>query len=184
MNGKIRKWNLLAGIFFLCLVISNTADAQNENTVQTSGDIMQYLIPATAYAATFYLDDQEGRKQFYKSFFLNLGVTYGLKFSINRARPDGTGDDSFPSGHTSAAFQGATFIHRRYGWEYGIPAYLGAAYVGWSRVKSDKHYTSDVIGGAAIGILSSYFFTTPYNDVTVNPVAENGFFGLHLGMKW
>jgi membrane-associated phospholipid phosphatase len=66
-----------------------------------------------------------------------------LKYSVPRERPEG----SDTSGHTSAAFSGATFIHRRYGWKYGIPAYLAVAFVGWSRVESGKHYSDDVLRG-------------------------------------
>ena len=167
-----------------CLSPASVTNARNNDAVEKAGNAIQILVPATAYAATLILDDKEGRNQFYKSFLLNLGVTYGLKLVVNNPRPKNNGDYSFPSGHTSASFQGATFIHKRYGWKYAIPAYIGAAYVGWSRVKCDKHYTSDVVGGAAIGILSSYFFTTPYNNVMVTPVAENGFYGLHLSTRW
>ncbi len=184
MTGKIIKWNIFTGIIILFLVISNEVYAENKRDVQTSGDVMFLLPTAIAYTATFYLDDQEGRRQLYKSFFLNLGLTYGLKLSINKTRPDDSGNDSFPSAHTSTAFQGATFIHKRYGQKYVIPAYIVAAYVGWSRVESDKHYMIDVISGSAIGILSSYFFTTPNRKASVTPIAENGLYGLHIEMKW
>lgn len=157
-----------------------------ESNAEKAGDILQILIPATAYGATFYLKDKKGRKQFYKSIFVNIGITYGLKLAVNKKRPEGHGKYSFPSGHTSAAFQGAAFIQKRYGWKYGIPAYIGATYAGWSRVEgeSDKHDATDVLAGAAIGILSSYYFTTPYKGITVTPVANNGFYGLNINMKW
>ena len=140
------------------------------------------MIPALAYGTTFYLDDKEGRSQFYKSFFTNLGVTYGLKLSVDKKRPNG-GDQSFPSGHTSAAFQGAAFIQRRYGWKYGIPAYIGAAFVGYSRVESDNHYPEDVVAGAAIGVISSFYFTTPYKGITISPFADKGYYGLELDAR-
>ncbi len=167
-----------------CAIRPDAVNADGSNTTERAGDIIQILIPAAAYATTFVLDDKEARPQFYKSFLVNLAVTHGLKFAINKRRPEGEGTDSFPSGHTSASFQGATFIHKRYGLKYGIPAYIGASFVGWSRVDSKKHYTVDVLAGAAIGIISSHYFTTPYKDVSVTPVAENGFYGVHLSKKW
>ena len=147
-----------AGFIFLLLAFTNTASAQCESNAEKAGDIIQVLIPASAYTATFVLDDKDGRNQFYKSFFTNLGVTHALKYAINKPRQENNGDYSFPSGHTSAAFQGAAFIHKRYGFKYSIPAYLGASYVGWSRIEgeSDQHDATDVIAGAAIGILSSF----------------------------
>jgi membrane-associated phospholipid phosphatase len=167
----------------LCLLctgfFSPACLAASTDQIEKSGDIIQVLIPVIAYGTTFCLDDKEGRAQFYKSFLTNLGVTYGLKYSIDKKRPNG-GDQSFPSGHTSAAFQGAAFIHKRYGWKYGIPAYLGAAFVGYSRVESDNHYTEDVVAGAAIGVISSFCFTTRYKGITITPVADKGYYGLSL----
>lgn len=171
----------MIGLTQFCLM-----DVHAESGTETAGDIVQVLIPATAYGATLFLDDPEGRTQFYKSFLTNLGVTYALKYAINKPRPEDHGNYSFPSGHTSAAFQGATFIHRRYGWKYSVPAYLGASFVGWSRVEgeSDKHDATDVFAGAAIGMLSSYFFTTPYKNVAIVPIAENGVYGLCISGTW
>jgi len=97
-----------------------------ESNFEITGDILQIAIPAVAYGSTFYMDDSLGRKEFYYSFFTNLVVTHGLKYAINKPRPEGHGDYSFPSGHTSAAFQGATFIQKKYGWKYGLPAILCA----------------------------------------------------------
>lgn len=155
----------------------------SDDDIEKSGDIIQVLIPAIAYGTTFYLDDSDGRSQFYKSFFTNLGVTYGLKYTINKNRPDG-GSQSFPSGHTSAAFQGAAFIHKRYGWEYSVLAYTGASFVGYSRVESDKHYIEDVLAGAAIGAISSFYFTQPYKGFTVTPVVNKGYYGLTININW
>lgn len=82
-------------------------------------------------------------------------VTQVLKYSISESRPNG-GKHSFPSGHTSAAFSGAEFIRREYGWGWGVPAYLTASYVGWSRLETHSHRLDDVLAGAAIGILSNH----------------------------
>lgn len=150
---------------------------------QRAGDILQIIIPSVAYGTTLYLDDKEGQNQFYKSFGTNLGVTYGLKYGVNKKRPNG-GEHSFPSGHTSAAFQGASFIHKRYGLKYAIPAYIGATFVGYSRVHSDAHYTSDVIAGALIGSLSSFYFTTQYNGFEIKPIAMNSGYGVGISTSW
>lgn len=150
------------------LLLSSSALAASpayaKSDIETAGDVIAITIPALAYGSTYYMDDPEGRSQFYKSFATNAVVTYGLKKSIDRERPDHSDNDSFPSGHTSIAFQGASFIHKRYGLEYSIPAYVGATFVGYSRVESDKHHTSDVLAGAALGIASSMFLTKSYHN--------------------
>jgi len=151
---------------------------------EDDGSIVRTLIPAVAYGATFYMHDHDGRVQFYKSFFTNLAATYALKGVIHKERPNGKGDDSFPSGHTSVAFQGAAFIQKRYGWKYAAAAYVGATYVGWRRVATDNHYAIDVVAGAAVGIASSYIFTRPYNGFVVTPLVDSGFYGVTVSKQW
>lgn len=170
-------------VLVICVEILFSQPAIASDNIETSGDVLQVLIPAIAYGTTFYLDDIKGRTQFYKAFFTNLCVTYGLQYTINKKSPNGSGQ-SFPSGHTSETFQGAAFIHKRYGWKYSIPAYIGASFVGYSRVESDNHYFEDVLAGAAIGVISSFYFTEPYKGVTVTPVASKGYSGISISKSW
>src|ERR1051326_3189247 len=131
--------------------------------IQTAGDILQFVLPGTAGALTLANRDWQGSLQLAESSALTLGVTYGLKYSVNERRPNG-GTQSFPSGHSSISFAAAEFMRKRYGWEYGIPAYAAASFVAYSRVEANEHYPHDVVAGGAIGIISSYTFTRPYKD--------------------
>jgi len=79
---------------------------------------------------------------------------------------------------------GATFIHQRYGREYGVPAYVAATYVAYSRVQADKHFVEDVVAGAAIGIFSSLYLTTSYKGFEVTPVASNGVYEVYVSKTW
>ena len=157
--------------------------AYAKSDIETAGDIIAVTIPAIAYGSTYYMDDPEGRQQFYRSFDTNAVATYGLKKAIDKDRPDHSDDDSFPSGHTSIAFQGASFIHKRYGLEYSIPAYVGATFVGYSRIEADKHHTSDVLAGAALGVASSMFLTKSYHNdelvISANLAPESYQVALH-----
>ena len=146
-------------------------------------DTLLVLIPSITLGAELYYDNREGQNQFYKSFATNASITYGLKYAVNRKRPNGE-DYSFPSGHTSATFQSASFIYKRYGLKYAIPAYIGATFVGYSRVDSKAHYSSDVIAGAVIGTLSSLYFTTKYRDFDIKPIAINSGYGVLFQKKW
>ena len=169
-------------VLIILLIASDSLFAKDQ--IEANGDILQIAIPSIAYGTTFYLDDKVGRTEFYKSFFANLAVTHGLKSVVNERRPNGS-SKSFPSGHTSAAFQGAAFIHKRYGFEYSLPAYFAATYVGYSRVVSEKHYTHDVLAGAIIGTLSSFYFTSTYDGYSIQPVVMcERCYGFRIAKEW
>ena len=169
----------------LAVVLSfSLPQAQASEGVETAGEIVRWLIPATAWGGTFHMKDAPGRTQFYYSFIANLAATRALKMMVSKERPNGQGHNSFPSNHSSMAFQGAAFIHRRYGWEYSVPAYLGAVFVAWSRVESDQHDAVDVLAGAAIGIASSFLIVQPYRNVVVSPVVSADYLGVGVTGRW
>ena len=181
MTTTSRSKKLALTLLATTLMMSN---AHAKSSSERAGDILQILIPTATYSSTFVMDDEEGRNEFYKSFATNIVVTEGLKYAINKPRPENNGDRAFPSGHTSITFQSAAFVQKRYGVKYSIPIYVAATYVGWSRVDAKKHDWVDVAGGAAVGILSSYYFTKPYKGVTITPEAGNGFYGVTLSKSW
>jgi membrane-associated phospholipid phosphatase len=167
--------SLLAG----ALLWQHAGSAFASEDSETIGDVLRVAIPAAAYTLTFTRHDQEGRRQFYKSFAMSVSTTWVLKETVEKERPDGSDDDAFPSGHTSAAFQGAAFIHRRYGIRSAWPAYVLATYTGWTRVDADEHDTADVLAGAALGIGSSFIFTKR-RDVSVTAALEPHGFGIRI----
>lgn len=145
----------------------------SQQHVEKAGSIVRIAIPVAALAATFLLEPQQQNPDQRKFTSLLMGgsplhdlalglgrawvATGVLKVTVNETRPDG-GRYSFPSGHASTAFAGAEFIRKEYGWGWGTPAYLAASFVAWSRVDAKRHYTHDVLAGAAIGILANHDF--------------------------
>lgn len=159
----------------------------SRKAVRTSGDIGAVLLPVAGLTAVLINKDWEGLKQGVFAGATTLGVTYALKYIVKKERPDRSDNHSFPSMHTSVSFTAASFIQRRYGWKWGIPAYVVSSYVGWSRVYGKKHDWWDVAAGAAIGIGSSYIFTHPFakkHDLTLSPVAGDGHCGFYASMRF
>lgn len=156
-----------------------------KDNIEKAGDALQIAIPAVGLAGTlFYEKGWDGTVQFAESLATSQAIAEILKDVIHERRPSGGCCKSFPSGHATAAFMGATFIHERYGLEYAIPAYVAATFVGYSRVESKKHYVHDVVAGAALGSVTSLYFTKPYKDITVIPVSDSGFYGVVVSKDW
>ena len=99
-------------------------------------------------------------------------------------RIEGNADHSFPSEYRSSFIQSASFIQKRYGQEYGIPAYIVASVVGYSRDEGDKHHVHDIIAGDAIDVTSLFYFTSNYIKSLVVPFIKANAFGFRLGHKW
>jgi membrane-associated phospholipid phosphatase len=111
-------------------------------------------------------------------------VTQAIKFTTQRTRPDGS-TLSFPSGHTASTFATATVVHREFGWKAGVPAYALASWVAASRMHAERHYLSDVVMGATIGIMAGRAVTvgTRHTRFAVSPVAVNGGVGVSFVKK-
>ncbi|RKS50526.1 PAP2 superfamily protein [Gillisia mitskevichiae] len=157
----------------LLIVWITNLQAQNK-TIETAGDVFLFAVPAATLGTTLILNDKKGTWQFTKAILLNTAVTYGLKEALNKPRPHNNGDNAFPSGHTSTTFHGASFIHRRYGFKYSIPVYLAAGFTAFSRIDAQKHDGWDILAGAAVGIGSTYLFTTPYQQEHMELTMSSG----------
>ena len=162
---------LTLSIIFSILSFDGYAQSpQSKQIVQRCGDGLYFLFPVGTFMYIHLNQDKAGKEQFIQSFLLNVTSTLALKIAVNKERPNGK-PWSFPSAHTSVSFQAAAFIQKRYGWKYGIFAYLAALFVGFSRIYAEKHYIEDVIAGAALGIGHSYLFTKKYIALKKNKIS-------------
>ena len=167
-------------------------------------DYLQFAPLALTYGlkATGY----QGRSQWGRlitsnafSAVIMAAMVNGLKYSVRDTRPDGSTDNSFPSGHTATAFMAATILHKEYGltrslW-YSVGGYSVATGIGVFRVMNNRHWVSDVLVGAGIGILSTELgyaisdlifkdkYTIRREMENLNDVSEHpSFFSLQAGM--
>ncbi len=132
-------------------------------------DYLQYAPAATVYGLK--LAGVKGRNNIgratlsYGASMLIMGVIVNsIKYTAKVERPDGSSRNSFPSGHTASAFTNASFLHKEYGDVnplYSIGGYSAATFTGLGRNLNNRHWISDVLAGAGIGIISTelgYFF--------------------------
>lgn len=91
-------------------------------------------------------------------FVVMIGAVNALKYTTDQIRPDNSSANSFPSGHTATAFLGAAILAEEYKDQsilYSIGGYSIATATGVFRILNNRHWASDVLVGAGIGILSA-----------------------------
>jgi len=127
-------------------------------------DYSQFFGPAMATGLK--LGGVEGRSTWGRylassafSYAIMAGLVNSIKYTAKEMRPDGSTANSWPSGHTATAFVGATILHKEYGmtvspW-YSVAGYGVATATGIMRVLNNRHWVSDVLSGAGIGIVST-----------------------------
>jgi hypothetical protein len=167
-------------------------------TPRSISDFTQFAPIVVVYALN--LTGNKGQHKLWKvtslalqSEVLMIAMVTPLKHAINETRPDG-GSYSFPSGHTAQAFMAATLLHKEFGdksvW-YSIGGYTVATAVGTCRMLGNRHWASDVLAGAGIGVLSTnlvYLYhkhrdtSTRKRQVTALPSYNKGP-GFYLAVK-
>ena len=148
----------------------------------------------------------EGRSQWGRmlasagmSYAIMAGFVNGIKYTAKELRPDGSTYNSWPSGHTATSFVGATILHKEYGltrspW-YSVAGYSVATATGIMRVLNNRHWVSDVLSGAGIGIMSgelAYFLSDlifkdkyllrDYDSTTPDISQKPSFFSVSMGI--
>jgi membrane-associated phospholipid phosphatase len=157
-TGTIRRWITILTVAASLLAGSGAAHADD---IKKAGDVLRFAMPIFAGGYSLASGDDEGLVQFAKSFLVSSGIAFGLKKAIHSERPNHKDDESFPSGHVVNAVSAASYLDHRYGWKFGLPSYLLAAFVGYSRVESHEHHVIDVVGGAFLSWGVSHIFVTP-----------------------
>ncbi len=153
----LSRWSL--ALAAPVLLASQSAQAASPDDWGTASDIGVGSLVLWSIGVPAVKGDTQGALQSGASVVVGFGAAQGLKQVFPEQRPDGSGNDSFPSGHTATAFAAATSILDRRGLAEGIPALALASFVGVARVKADKHHWYDVVAGAAIGSASGLLIT-------------------------
>lgn len=192
-NGSIGKENLQKNI-------------QNSfPDFETKADNFLLFVPAiTMYTADLFKVQSKNdaftqTKYLFIAGLTNSLITVGIKNLTKEDRPDGSGNDSFPSGHTSNAFVMATVLHHEFintsPW-LAYSGYLFATTTGVFRVLNNKHWVSDVLVGAGVGILVTDLvyrlepfknwnpFKNDKSRVMVSPTYKNNRLGLYANLQF
>lgn len=188
------------------LDLSTKAELQEDHPLFAAhvDDYMQFAPAAAVYALN--LSGIKGKHNLFDASMLYVtsaaimgASTHFVKQGVGRMRPNGNGENSFPSGHTASAFMAAEFLHQEYKdvnpW-IGYAGYFVATATGTLRMYNNKHWFSDVVAGAGFGIAStkiaylvypyikSVFTNKKWGNFTFMPFHQQGSTGLMLSGRF
>lgn len=172
-SGQIKGFN--SGV--------RTEVAEHIDEKVTIDDFTQYAPLVSVYALSAM--GVESKSSLKKRLIVSSTATLLMALTVNSfkmtasvERPDGTSFNSFPSGHTATAFMGAELMHQEYKdqsiW-YSIAGYTVATGTGAFRMYNNRHWLSDVVAGAGVGILSAKagYWLYPYVSKLFNGKKPN-----------
>jgi len=155
----------------LAAAVHPADDNVNQAFLDASSGVKNFFKPGAvlgqfptliASATTVYIVGRAGDKprvshtgmDLIRAELVSEALVETLKYTTRRERPDGSGKNSFPSGHAADTFAFATALERHLNWKFSVPAYAFASYVAMSRLPVNRHWLSDVVFGATVGIIS------------------------------
>jgi membrane-associated phospholipid phosphatase len=179
---RTRHWLIFATA---SAILTTPAFARDEKAWGHASSYTRDALIVVALGLPALRDDWQGTLQAGESVGAAFLIKTGLKEAFPEMRPDGSGNKSFPSGHSAMAFAAAASIQNREGWKAGLIAQLAATFVGVSRVQARKHHWYDVVVGAAIGEGSGFLLTSKRDgNVRVLPWGDTGGAGLAVAARF
>jgi membrane-associated phospholipid phosphatase len=153
--------------------ISNEVQEDMPGFKTSVDDYLKYAPVVTTYALN--IAGVKGRHRlldrtivFAVASIVTNQVITSLKHATHELRPDGSTYNSFPSGHTATAFVGAEFMNQELGWHskwYTVAGYTMASATGVLRIANNRHWLSDVIAGAGVGMITTKLTYWVYSKV-------------------
>lgn len=185
MKSLKMKSRCMLAMFLLALGVNPAAQAISNNSWKDISDVGVGLMIGSAMVLPVIRSDWQGLREAGYSMGLAEGIAILGKTAFHEERPDHSDNNSFPSGHAAVAFAAATSMHRRYGWQTGLPAYALATLVASARVSSRKHHWYDSVAGGVIGIGSGWLFTDAFNEkVQLVPWVDSKGGGVQASIAW
>ena len=178
--------NIVASFIIAALSLGE-AHAAPSRTLESAGTGAAIALPMIALGISTYKRDWKGVAQLSVETGLTVGTALLLKQLVREQRPDHSDFHSFPSTTTALAASGSSYLWGRYGWRYGLPAFLLTQFVSFSRVQAKQHHWYDTLASSAIAAGYGYFVTTPYQKkygVYTNLSASPDSAAMSVSYRW
>ena len=156
-------------------------------SLRNAGNILVVALPVSAVGVSLlHNGDWRGLSQFAVSAGLTVGAAYALRQAIRVRRPDHSDFNSFSPPDVALADSSAAYLWQRYGWRYGVPAYIGRFVVSYALSDDKKNHWYDTLASSALAFGFNYAIVTRYHPqryrVSLEPEPNGA--SLHFTMNF
>lgn len=185
--AAVAAFAMLCGQQAFAFTPNKTPLSSTEKNIENLGTGIAIALPVVAGGIAYYKKDRVGVAQLLVETAMTVGTVYALKNIVREQRPDGSDFHSFPSETTALAASGSSFLWRRYGWEYGLPAFAATQFVSYSRVQAHQHRWYDTLASSGIAAGYAYVLGTPFKtrynvETSVEPAPDGAM--IRLSYQW
>jgi hypothetical protein len=154
------------------LVIPASASAASGD-LRKVGNILTVALPVTAIGVSLlHHRDWRGLGEFAVSAGLTVGSAYMIRQMVREQRPDHSDFHTLTPPDLALADASADYLWSRYGWRYGVPAYLASALVSYSLSDAKKNHWYDTLASGALAFGFNYAIVDRYHERRVHVTAE------------
>lgn len=168
--GNLRWGAALAGAV---LLLSSPAFAAPDPSLRKAGNIIVVALPVAAVGVSLLHDeDWRGIGEFAFSAGLTVGSAFLIRQVVREQRPDGSDFHTLTPPDLALADASADYLWSRYGWRYGVPAYLAASVVSYALTDSKKNHWYDTVASGALAFSFNYALVDRYHPGRYRVTAE------------
>jgi hypothetical protein len=158
------------------------ADIASKSTERTVGESIAYSLPVAAVTVSLLHDDDwTGIEEYSFVGLSTLGTTAFIRHFIHEKSPDGQSHHAFPSLQAAVGSPAESYLWRRYGWQYGLPAFILEHSASFLLDRAGKHHFVDGLAVSAISAGFSWMAVTPYRRRIDFGSYTDGRGGVYLG---
>ncbi len=172
--GRIEaRWCAVLACVLLLAPAAASAAATPDPSLRKAANVITIALPVTAIGVSLlHHEDWKGIEEFAVSAGLTVGTAYLLRQSIRDRRPDHSDFHGLTPPDLALADSSSEYLWSRYGWRYGLPAWIASGVVSYALTDAKKNHWYDTLGTGVIAFGINYSLVDRYHAGRVHVAAE------------
>ncbi|HEX4303490.1 MAG TPA: hypothetical protein VHZ78_11915 [Rhizomicrobium sp.] len=188
MVRGIAQWGAFLACAFMLAAVPAAASSTPDPSLRKAANIITIALPVTAIGVSLlHHEDWKGIEEFAVSAGLTVGTAYLLRQSIRDRRPDHSDYHGLTPPDLALADASSDYLWSRYGWRYGVPAWIASGVVSYALTDGRKNHWYDTLGTGVIAFGFNYALVDRYHPgrfhVSADPVPGGGGM-VHVSMNF